>query len=98
MPERHITQVPLPGGSGLTPTGAMQFRDDWPGLFLRGDDAIVLLGRIRYLAKRVGPQEDPGVMSVLFHLSELADMIERDVVVRPEETGEPVGAGDRPRE
>jgi hypothetical protein len=39
MTERRITAIPIPGGSGSTPTGAMQFQDDWPGLFLRGDDA-----------------------------------------------------------
>jgi hypothetical protein len=85
MMERYRTQVPLPGGSGRLPSGAMQFEGDWPGLFLRGDDAIVLLGRIRYLAERLDKHEDPGVMSVILHLSRLADMIERDVVEGSEE-------------
>ena len=33
------TQIPLPGSSGETPTGTMQFQRDWPGLFIREDDA-----------------------------------------------------------
>jgi hypothetical protein len=83
MIERRITQIPFPGDSGRTPTGAMQFQDDWPGLFIRGDDAIVLMGRIRYLVEHVSEHRDLGVMSVLQNLGELASVIERDVVVGP---------------
>jgi hypothetical protein len=61
----------------------MQFQGDWPGLFLRGDDAIVLMGRIRILVERLGHPEDPAIWSTLMHLSELADLIEKDVVVHP---------------
>jgi hypothetical protein len=43
MAETRITKIALPGGSGLTPTGAMEFENDWPGLFIRGDDAGLLL-------------------------------------------------------
>jgi hypothetical protein len=32
-----ITRIPIEGSSGQTPTGAMQFENDWPGLFIRGD-------------------------------------------------------------
>jgi hypothetical protein len=77
----QVTQIPLPGGSGRVPTGAMQFQDDWPGLFLRGDDAIMLMARIRTLVERLGEHEDPRVWSPLTSLAELADRIERDVVV-----------------
>jgi len=38
-----ITQIPIEGGSGVVPTGAMQFEHDWPGLWVRGDSAISLL-------------------------------------------------------
>jgi hypothetical protein len=47
--ERRITQIPLPGDSGRTPTGAMQFQDDWPGLFVRGDSAGSVLTAVRRL-------------------------------------------------
>ena len=50
MAERRITQIPVPGNSGDTPTGAMQFQEDWPGLFIRGDDAIMLMSAIQQLA------------------------------------------------
>jgi len=42
----RITNIPIPGSSGGTPTGALQFRDDWPGLFLRGDSAIPVAVRL----------------------------------------------------
>ena len=80
MNEMRLTQIPFPGSSAQTPTGAMQFQDDWPGFFLRGDDAILLKARIQTLIKRLGNHEDPAVWSTLDHLEELADLIERDVV------------------
>ena len=88
MDDSRIIQIPLPGGSGRVPTGAIQFQDDWPGLFIRGDDALVLMARIRYLAKRLSPQSDPGIISVIFSLSKLADLIGRSVKVPGEKSGE----------
>jgi hypothetical protein len=34
--------LPEPG-DGRVETGALQFGEDWPGLFLRGDDCLHLL-------------------------------------------------------
>ena len=36
------TSIPLPGGSANVPTGPMQFNNDWPGLFIRGDDCLAV--------------------------------------------------------
>ena len=80
MPKR-ITQIPFPGSSGETPTGAMQFQDDWPGLFVRGDSAIFLSRDIRELQQRLVQHPDPVVHFALYKLGEMADMIERDVIV-----------------
>ncbi len=82
MAEPRIQQIPLAGGSGRVPTGAVQFQDDWPGLFVRGDDAIGLLCAIRQLAERVERQADPAIASALCRLEHVADIIERDVRVR----------------
>ena len=79
MPKR-ITHIPVPGGSGRAPTGAMQFRDDWPGLFLRGDQASSLASGIRGLQQRLADHSDPVVGAVLIQLGEIADIIERDVI------------------
>ena len=82
MAESNITQVSVAGSSGRIPTGALQFRDDWPGLFLRGDDAIGLMVSIRDLAGRLANSSDVGVASALSRLKRIADIIERDVIVR----------------
>lgn len=82
MVESRIKQISLPGGSGRIPTGAIQFQDDWPGLFVRGDDALALLSAIRELAARVGDHADPVVAGALDRLQRIAAVIEQDVRVR----------------
>jgi hypothetical protein len=72
-----ILQIPLPGGSGRAPTGAVQFRDDWPGLFVRGDDAIFAGAAIRQLQERLSSHPDVAVTTALYTL---ADVIEREVI------------------
>ena len=78
----RITQIPFPGSSGHTPTGPMQFQDDWPGLFVRGDDAIMLMGVIQELSRRLAEHPDPVVHSRLMHLSKYADIIAANVIVK----------------
>ena len=82
MAELRVQQIPLPGGSARVSTGAIQFQDDWPGLFVRGDDALGLLSAIRQLAARVEVHVDPVVALALARLQSVADIIERDVRVR----------------
>ena len=77
-----VLQIPMPGSSGETPTGAIQFKNDWPGLFIRGDQAVVLLSRIRGLQERLASHPDVVVAAALIELGKIADLIERDVVVR----------------
>jgi hypothetical protein len=81
------TQIPLPGSSGETPTGAMQFQRDWPGLFIRGDDAIFVAASIRELETQLADTENVRIASALSRLSKIADIIERDVKARPGEAG-----------
>ena len=81
---KHITQIPFPGSSGAVPTGALQFQNDWPGLFLRGDSAGSLLSAIRGLQQRLGSHPDSTVGALLIQLGQVADIIERDVIVRKE--------------
>ena len=82
MSDRQITQIPIPGNSGQTPTGAMQFQDDWPGLFVRGDDAIMLLAAIEQLKERLADHPDGVVASALNRLTRYADIISSDVIIR----------------
>jgi hypothetical protein len=81
----RITQIPLPGGSGLTPTGAMQFQDDWPGLFLRGDSAIHIMIAARSLQTFLRDCQDIQAVSALSVFGALAETIDHDVIVRHED-------------
>ncbi len=53
-------------------TGAVQFGDDWPGLFIRGDDCG-FISMVLMMADQV---------------SYLRDVIEKDVTVRHDDTEE----------
>jgi hypothetical protein len=77
-----MTKIPVPGNLGDTPTGPMQFQDDWPGLFIRGNDAIVLMCAINELQQRLADHTDVVVASSLITLSRYAEMIERDIILR----------------
>jgi hypothetical protein len=81
MPKR-ITQIPVPGNSDETPTGAIQFQNDWPGLFVRGDKAIDMHRCIRHLQQRLADTQDVTVLLSLHVLGEIADIVETDVMVR----------------
>ena len=80
MTRTFIKQVPLPGGSGHVQTGAMQFQEDWPGLFIRGDDAIALLREWRDIQHALDTHAIP---YFAIKLDEIAAIIERDVKVGP---------------
>lgn len=74
------TRVATPAGLDRVPTGAMQFGSDWPGLFLRGDDAMRLVGAISELQEALVETSDPRVKASMARLTALADLIQRDVV------------------
>jgi hypothetical protein len=79
---KRITQIPIPGSSGQTPTGAMQFQDDWPGLFIRGDAAISIAAAIRRLQEHLKDPKSGPIYTAMHLLSPIADIIEQDVIVR----------------
>ena len=59
-------------------TGAIQFGDDWPGLFIRGDSCFGILLALKALFKRHPEiKDDPFISSQL--LENLIKMIEEDV-------------------
>jgi hypothetical protein len=66
-------------------TGAVQFGGDWPGLFIRGDDAYHLLMTIQIMKNDMGEAWKSGGASYMAHvnLDSLAEMIEGDVIVKP---------------
>ena len=78
-----MTQIPFPGGSGVVPSGAIQFQGDWPGLFLRGDEAVTLLPGLRAILEHAPIASLPDTCwSAHMQLARIADIIEREVVAR----------------
>jgi hypothetical protein len=65
-------------------SGAIQFCDDCPGLFLRGGECIGLSTAIQRLLETIGSdttQRNPTLLESLLILSELRELIERDSLV-----------------
>lgn len=79
MPQ--ITQIPLPGDAGQTPTGALQFEDDWPGMFIRGDSAFFVMTAIRRLQAHFQDSQEEDVTAAMAVLESLADTIDQNVIV-----------------
>jgi hypothetical protein len=74
-----IKKIPIPGGSGKAPTGALQFEDDWPGLFVRGDDAGMLMIEIDQLLAFAREKKAPVMTRTL---KQVRDIIANDVIVK----------------
>lgn len=77
----NIRQCPQPEGRRVE-TGAVQFGDDWPGMFIRGDRACYLAMQIRLLERILevkGVSLDFSEQLPLKSLRSLADKIDRDV-------------------
>jgi hypothetical protein len=79
---QRVRIVPAPLGSLRVETGAVQFGHDWPGLFIRGDEAHNLMLRVRQMANCLGDHPDAEVGNVLNLLSYYADLIDEHVIVR----------------
>lgn len=105
-----VQRISHPNNGGMAPdgpaprveTGAVQFGNDWPGLFLRGDDAFALAMHIKQLGVFLNSipdkikVEDGGAELALAYmrLRNLQEMILEDVVVGPvKESRNEDGAG-----
>lgn len=51
-----LTEVPTLSSGKRPETGPMQFGDDWPGIFIRGDDALMRYARAVYDAMQTLPE------------------------------------------
>lgn len=57
--DREIQLIPLPEGfEGRVETGPVQFGEDWPGTFIRGDNAAWYAMSIKMILDRYGDQMD----------------------------------------
>lgn len=80
MLDRNVTCIPLPGNSADTPTGAMRFQDDFTGLFIRGDNAIVMMHHILFLAELLADHPNSKAHDAVDGLMRYVDIIKHDVM------------------
>lgn len=71
-----------PEGLRRVETGAVQIGDDWPGLFVRGDEAIILMSGIHTLLEQFSEPDDATVRLAFGRLRRLAEIIDQDVIIR----------------
>jgi uncharacterized protein (TIGR02996 family) len=71
--------LPAPIDSPRVETGAVQFGDDWPGLFIRGDNALALMVWIRSLCELLRDHPNEDVADRLDRLKQYADLIDQSV-------------------
>jgi hypothetical protein len=77
----NIQMLPAPLELPRVETGAVQFGDDWPGLFIRGDNALALMLNIRKLMTLLREHADPDMHDNLDLLGQYADLIDQEVRV-----------------
>ncbi len=88
MPQ-DVRKIPLHTGGGKdngkeprVETGAVQFGDDWPGLFIRGDNAFGILLAIKRLDEDLGATIKAMGLTIEWNeIKELGRMIADDVIV-----------------
>ena len=84
---REVQRLPAPPETARVETGAVQFGDDWPGLYIRGDNAIHFMLCVRRLGCLLADHPNAEVAFTLHQLVCYADLVERDVIVGPAAEG-----------
>jgi hypothetical protein len=84
-------------------TGIVQPADDWPGIFIRGDDALAYASRLRFLLaaleKRAETEEiSADEISAWSTVSDLADLLQRCRAKGPEQRKNRVSESRQNRE
>jgi hypothetical protein len=60
-------------------TGPLKFRDDWPGVFIRGDEALGYAGKLRVLlvgAEKRASELTQDEIAAWMRVQQLADLLE----------------------
>jgi hypothetical protein len=69
------------GDARRVETGGLQINGDWPGLFIRGDDAAYLLTCIDNLMENMSTDEKNKNVFMLAQLQGISDTIKSEVIV-----------------
>lgn len=74
---QRVVKVPMPEGMTRPETGPMQFGDDWPGVFIRGDNAfhMAMLMRTAAQALRVSINDEVGAVQLENYAKTIASCI-----------------------
>jgi hypothetical protein len=75
-----IQTIPFEGNSGDTPSGAIRFGRDWPGLFLRGDSCMELMMELDRISSDL--KDRCGYEGLPRQLAFIKKTIEEDVIIR----------------
>lgn len=94
-----VRVIPFPNNGGPRPdgnndrveTGPVQFGNDWPGLFIRGDDCLALALELDAVLEAIGRANLAGVgnpdffrlQCAVVNLKDLRQTIMEDVIVKP---------------
>lgn len=65
-------KLAMPDGMRRMETGAMQFGDDWPGIFMRGDYALMMAAALMEIAE-IMAANDKGKIIEIAQLRGLAE-------------------------
>jgi hypothetical protein len=76
-----VRKLQAAAGSGRVETGVVQFGNDSPGLFIRGDDCLALVDAIREVLSTLAPEEARRVAAAASLLVELAETIESHTLI-----------------
>jgi hypothetical protein len=78
----------MPKSGEMRPaTGAVQIGDDWPGIFIRGDEALAYASKLKFLISTLEArvhQLSEAEVAAWARVQELADLLESCRVTRPE--------------
>jgi hypothetical protein len=77
-----MVELPIPDGMTRVETGPLMFGDDWPGMFLRGDDALGYALYLDQAANRLEKADELGWMDAMF-LRQFAELLRESRVNRP---------------
>jgi hypothetical protein len=94
--KQRIQHLPAPTEQPRVETGTVQFGDDWPGLFLRGDDCMALVADIRRMFEEIS-KSGVAALGAGAKLGELMEAIEEGVIVPRGKRKAYERAKDRPR-
>lgn len=72
-------------------TGALQFNDDWPGIYLRGDNAAFYAMQLRHLIWYVEKNADHIDFYALNTAKNLVDLLSSCVIIHSEDEDNGVG-------